>query len=208
MVHPETLNIRNKHFMKVITTIFSILIMASSVLAQPTNSLINGDFETGSELKVVGKAQNVWKGEGFQIWAKPDKKSFFKAESSGIVEEEGVDGSKALKLVTQKSEGPFDYMISFDPVELAKRGEYTFTYKLRSLSEAKYPFWMVVKDANKKELGTGAAENWKGMEEGWKEQSVSFTVGKKGGIVTLSLGLAKYDNTYWFDDLQLTGPAE
>lgn len=192
--------------MKTVKSLIVATFVSSAVFAQTEIQTDNGDFESGTELKVGGKDQNFWKGEGFNIWAKPESKDLFDAANSGYVEGEGVDGSRALKIVTKKGEKPFDFLINLGPVDFASSGagKYQISFKVKSLKEEKAPFWLVVKDENKENLGSGAAKNWKGMAEDWKEQTVEVEITEKSKTATLSFGLAKFDNTYWFDDFKVT----
>ena len=188
-----------------ITTIYLLAFLVSgSLFAQSDIVTVNGDFETPSEFKVWnGENGTAWSANGYKLWAKADKSQLFDAENSGVVAGEGVDESGALKLVVKKGDNPFDFMITFDDVKISEPGTYTISFKVKSQNLEKVPFWLVAKNDKKEDVGTGSAKNWKGMNEEWKEQTLSITTSEKDEKVALSFGLAKADNTYWFDDMKV-----
>lgn len=203
---------------KLLTTAFAI-IAVSLAHAQVNIPINNGDIEDTTPMfqnKHNGKKWSIT-GAWFNENAKPSK---FDAANSGLVPKEGRNGSQAIKSNIINTSGSTSHVtFSFGDNDISQYGPgtYKFTFYAKSIkANSAKPFWLVCStiDDNKKDISNetvtkvdnGGTVNWKGLENGYLEQSVTVKISENTSVKYLRLQIqhARIDNIYWFDDFTLT----
>ncbi|MFH4967720.1 T9SS type A sorting domain-containing protein [Gaetbulibacter sp. M240] len=209
--------------MKKITISFLFLTTFFLSFGQENIPITNGDMESSTAM-TTSDNKNYFI-DGFSILENtPD--DIFDEANSGLAPGEGQGGSQALKSTIQNSIGETsNAVLGVSPVDISANGpgNYTFSVFMKTTSAPTIrPVWMVVvafdedmanvNSATRTIIDNGGTITWQDLGTGYIEATVSVSIrantsgGKDAKFLVLRVQHAGENNTYYFDNITLTGP--
>jgi len=208
--------------MKKITLLILAFLAFSFSFSQTDIPLVNGDIESNTPM--TSEDNKTYTIDGMYIFENTASDIFDEA-NSGLAPGEGIDGSQALKSTIHNAAGATaNVVLATDMVDISSHGLGNYTYKIFIKSQtlpATRPIWMVYfafdedltsVPATIEKIDNGGTITWQDLPNGFTEASVSINLinnpsGKDAKFLRLAVQHAREDNTFWFDNITLTGPA-